>query len=128
VQQVNSNADKIHKTLGSIHAFALTRRPRPGTLPDVIQMMEIDVPTLRRRDVLVRVFASSINIDDIHVAEGTFCGRIPLGPRPSLSRPVTPGSDLAGIVIAIGDGVRSIRVGARRACPCIRVLYCAYSR
>jgi NADPH:quinone reductase-like Zn-dependent oxidoreductase len=55
--------------------------------------------------------ASSINIDDIHVAEGTFYGGVPIGPRPSPGRPVTPGSDVAGIAIAVGNDVRSIRVG-----------------
>ncbi len=59
----------------------------------------------------MRVLASSINIDDIHVAEGTFYGGIPLGPRPGPNRPVTPGSDLAGIAIAVGHDVHSIRVG-----------------
>jgi hypothetical protein len=33
-----------------------------------------------------------------HVAEGTFLGGIPIGPRPQIDRPVTPDSDLAGIV------------------------------
>lgn len=75
-------------------------------------MVEIPAPAaLRRREVLVKVLASSINIDDIHVAEGTFYGGIPLGARPQPKRPVTPGSDLAGIAIAIGEDVHSIRVG-----------------
>ncbi len=94
-----------------MRALALTRRPRPGTLPDVIQAVEIADPAPRAREVSVRVLASSINIDDIHVAEGTFYGGIPIGARPSPDRPVTPGSDLAGIIIGVGDGVRSVRVG-----------------
>ena len=94
-----------------MRALALTRRPTPGTLPDVIQMVEIADPAPRSREVIVRVLASSINIDDIHVAEGTFYGGIPIGARPRPDRPVTPGSDLAGIVIGVGDGVRSIHVG-----------------
>lgn len=94
-----------------MRALSLTRRPTPGTLPDVIQMLEIADPVPRNREVIVRVLASSINIDDIHVAEGTFYGGIPIGARPGPNRPVTPGSDLAGIVIGVGAGVRSIRVG-----------------
>jgi NADPH:quinone reductase-like Zn-dependent oxidoreductase len=74
-------------------------------------MAEIAAPAPGRREVVVRVLASTINIDDIHVAEGTFYGGIPIGARPSPNRPVTPGSDLAGTVIGVGDGVRSIRVG-----------------
>ena len=94
-----------------MRALALTRRPAPGTLPAVIQMLEIAGPAPRGRDVVVRVLASSINIDDIHVAEGTFYGGVPIGARPKPGRPVTPGSDLAGIVTGVGEGVRSIRVG-----------------
>jgi NADPH:quinone reductase-like Zn-dependent oxidoreductase len=73
-------------------------------------MVEAADAAPRKREVVVRVVASSINIDDIHVAEGTFYGGIPIGPRPRLDRPVTPGSDLAGIVTGVGEGVRSIRV------------------
>ena len=107
----DSHQNGPEETLGSIHALALIQRPKPGTLADVIQMMEIAAPLPRRREVLVRVMASTINIDDIHVAEGTFYGGIPLGLGPSPTRPVTPGSDLAGIAIAVGDDVRSIHVG-----------------
>jgi len=94
-----------------MRALALTRRPTPGHLPDFLQMSEIPDPVPRSREVIVKVLASTINIDDIHVAEGTFYGGIPIGARPSPNRPVTPGSDLAGIVVAVGSGVRSIRIG-----------------
>jgi NADPH:quinone reductase-like Zn-dependent oxidoreductase len=94
-----------------MRALTITRRPKPGTLSDVIQMGEVPEPAPRGREVLLRVLASSINIDDIHVAEGTFYGGIPIGARPRPNRPVTPGSDLAGIVIRIGDGVQSFRAG-----------------
>jgi NADPH:quinone reductase-like Zn-dependent oxidoreductase len=94
-----------------MRALAFTRRPAPGTLPEVAQMMDIPAPQPRRREALIRVFASTINIDDIHVAEGTFYGGIPLGARPRRNRPVTPGSDVAGIVIDVGPEVRSLHVG-----------------
>ena len=74
-------------------------------------MVEVPAPEPRSREAIVKVVASSINIDDIHVAEGTFYGGIPIGLRPSPNRPVTPGSDLAGVVVGVGDGVRSFRVG-----------------
>jgi NADPH:quinone reductase-like Zn-dependent oxidoreductase len=94
-----------------MRALTITRRPRPGTLADVIQMVELGEPVPRSREVLVKVLASSINIDDIHVAEGTFYGGIPIGARPRPNRPVTPGSDLAGVVISVGDRVQSFRAG-----------------
>jgi NADPH2:quinone reductase len=74
-------------------------------------MSEVPKPTLRARDVMVRVLASTINIDDIHIAEGTFYGGIPIGKRPRPSSPVTPGGDLAGVVTAIGKKVCSVHVG-----------------
>jgi NADPH:quinone reductase-like Zn-dependent oxidoreductase len=80
-------------------------------LPNVIQLMELPAPAPRNREAVVRVLASSINIDDIHVAEGTFYGGIPIGARPRPERPVVPGSDLAGIVVGVGNGVRSVRAG-----------------
>ena len=94
-----------------MRALVLTRRPAPGTLPDAIQMAELPVPVPKSREAIVRVMASSINIDDIHTAQGTFYGGIPIGARPRPDRPVTPGSDLAGIVTQVGGGVRSVRVG-----------------
>jgi NADPH:quinone reductase-like Zn-dependent oxidoreductase len=74
-------------------------------------MMEVDEPLPHPRDVLIRVMASTINIDDIHMAEGTFYGGIPISRRPQPDRPVIPGSDVAGIVVATGQGVRSVQVG-----------------
>jgi NADPH:quinone reductase-like Zn-dependent oxidoreductase len=100
---------RIHSN--RMRALALTRRPKPGTLPAVIQMIEMVEPAPRGREVVVKVLASSINIDDIHAAEGTFYGGIPIGATPRPNRPVTPGSDLAGIVTGVGDGVRSFQVG-----------------
>lgn len=92
-------------------ACALTRRPLPGTLPEALQLMEVDPPALHPRDVLIRVMASTINIDDIHLAERTFYGGIPLGRKPSRDRPVIPGSDVAGVVVAAGKSVQSLHIG-----------------
>jgi NADPH:quinone reductase-like Zn-dependent oxidoreductase len=91
--------------------LALTRRPDPGALLDVLEMVDVAQPVPGPREVLVKVHASTINIDDIHVAEGTFYGGIPMGKRPRRDRPVTPGSDLAGVVVAVGRDVRSIQIG-----------------
>jgi alcohol dehydrogenase len=102
---------EIEMDTRTMRAITFTRRPAPGTLPDVMQMAEVPVPAPRHREVAVQVLASSVNIDDIHAAEGTFYGGIPIGVRPRPNRPVTPGSDLAGVVVAVGDGVRSARLG-----------------
>ena len=52
-----------------------------------------------------------MNIDDIHLAEGTMFGGLALGPKPSLSKPYIPGIDVAGIIDAVGLGVKSLQVG-----------------
>jgi NADPH:quinone reductase-like Zn-dependent oxidoreductase len=76
-------------------------------------MIEVPEPSIRSRDVLIRVSASTINIDDIHFAEGTFYGGLPIGPRPKPHAPVIPGSDVAGVVVGVGHKVRSVQVGER---------------
>lgn len=74
-------------------------------------MLEIERPAPRPQEVLIQVRASSINIDDIHMAEGTFYGGLPISPRPRPDKPVIPGVDVAGTVIATGRNVRTIQVG-----------------
>ncbi len=91
--------------------MVLKQRPAPGTFPEVLEIETIADPVPGPREVVVGVKASTINIDDIHVAEGTFYGGIPIGRRPRPDRPRIPGSDLAGIVVAVGKEVRSVRVG-----------------
>jgi NADPH:quinone reductase-like Zn-dependent oxidoreductase len=111
LRQPNFNCSIYREWGQSVRALALTRRPAHGTLADAIHMVEVADPAPRNREVLVQVLASSINIDDIHVAEGTFYGGIPIGARPRPDRPVIPGSDLAGIVVGTGNRVRSFAIG-----------------
>jgi alcohol dehydrogenase len=109
---INIDDQRSKSRIEFVRAFVLNQRPpAPGTLPETLQMADVPEPVSRSRDVLVRVLASTINIDDIHIAEGTFFGGIPIGRNPRPGRPVTPGSDLAGIVAAVGKKVRSISVG-----------------
>ncbi len=69
--------------------------------PDSLVDVEVPVPTLRPRDVLVRVHAVSVNPVDVKV-------------RASLSRLQTPrilGFDAAGVVEAVGPEVSTLAVG-----------------
>ncbi len=92
-------------------AIVITRRPEIGGLFKAVQLADVPKPEPKRREVLVRVQASSINIDDLHVAEGTFFGGLPTGPKPSPAKPVIPGTDLSGIVIRIGPKITRFMVG-----------------
>ena len=67
-------------------AIVITRRPEIGGLSKAVQLAEVPKPEPKSREILVKVQASSINIDDLHVAEGTFFGGLPVGPKPSSCR------------------------------------------
>ena len=71
-----------------------------GSATQVLELGEVDVPTLRTDEVLVRVRAASVHPDVWHVVEG-----LPYVIRlfgNGLTRPkrLVPGSDLAGVVEA----------------------------
>jgi len=61
-----------------------------GELDSNLDMHEVSVPEPAQGQMLVRMRASSINIDDIHIAEGTFFGGMGKS-RASAAQPVTPG-------------------------------------
>jgi NADPH:quinone reductase-like Zn-dependent oxidoreductase len=79
--------------------------------PDVLRLAEIDVPEIGPGEVLVRVHAAAVNPYDWHMLRGD-----PLIARlmgMGLRRPKSPvaGIDAAGLVEAVGAGVRGLRPG-----------------
>jgi NADPH:quinone reductase-like Zn-dependent oxidoreductase len=78
--------------------------------PDALELRDVDVPTVRDGEVLVRVRAAGLNIGDWHLMRGIpYVMRIVFGLRRP-RRPI-PGMDLAGEVQAIGAGVTRLRPG-----------------
>jgi len=77
---------------------------------EVLQLKEIDTPPVGDAAALVRVHATSVNPADWHVISGTpFVARIAFGMfKPK--NPV-PGTDLAGVVEAVGKDVTKVRPG-----------------
>jgi NADPH:quinone reductase-like Zn-dependent oxidoreductase len=77
---------------------------------DDLKLEEVDVPTLERDHVLVRVRASSVNPLDWRIMRGEPYLARPLmgmrGPEPSVR-----GADVAGTVEAVGEGVTDFRPG-----------------
>jgi NADPH2:quinone reductase len=73
--------------------------------PDVIQIGKLPAPNPQAGEVVVKVMAASINPIDTYVRAGAVNM-----PRPS---PCITGSDLAGVVTAIGKDVRRFRPGDR---------------
>lgn len=73
--------------------------------PEVMRLEEAPEPRPGAGQVLMRVRAAGVNPVDTYVRAGLY------GYKPEL--PYTPGADAAGIVEAIGEGVRHITVGDR---------------
>ncbi|MEV0679396.1 NAD(P)-dependent alcohol dehydrogenase [Actinosynnema sp. NPDC050436] len=77
---------------------------------EVLELADVDTPTPRGGEVLVRVRAASLNYADWLFLTGTpYVLRLAAGVR----RPRRPvrGSDLAGVVEAVGPGVTGLRPG-----------------
>ncbi len=91
-------------------ALCYTRSLGIGEFESALEMHELSVPEPVQGQLLVRVYASSINIDDIHVAEGTFLGGM-IASRASVEQPTTPGVDIAGTVEKIGPDVTGFAAG-----------------
>lgn len=74
--------------------------------PSVLRLSpDLPVPKPGHRQVLIRVHACGVNPVETYIRSGTFYRKPPL--------PYTPGSDVAGVVEDVGDGVTAVKVGDR---------------
>ncbi len=73
--------------------------------PEVLALQEIPTPKPGPGEVLVHVHAAGVNPYDTYMRNGTYAVKPPL--------PYTPGSDAAGTVEAIGQGVLKVKPGDR---------------
>lgn len=72
--------------------------------PEVLTVIDIDVPAPGPGEVAVRVEAVGVNPLDLKLRAG-------LRPSPPITEPRRVGSDAAGVVTAVGDGVEGYRPG-----------------
>jgi NADPH2:quinone reductase len=72
---------------------------------EVLKLEEVPTPKPAAGQVLVRIHAAGVNPYDTYMRAGTYAIKPPL--------PYTPGSDGAGVVEAIGDGVKKLKPGDR---------------
>ena len=93
----------------------VTKRPHPGKVADELEIGELPIPELGPKEVLVRIHAAPLNIDDLHVAEGTFLGGLSViqSRKPTHLRPLVLGSDFAGVVERVGAQAAEFKVGDR---------------
>src|SRR5579863_9575875 len=73
--------------------------------PEVLKLEDVPTPKPSAGEVLVRVHAAGVNPYDTYMRAGTYAV------KPTL--PYTPGSDGAGVVEAVGDGVKKVKRGDR---------------
>ena len=73
--------------------------------PEVLRLEDVPDPQAGAGQVLVRVHAVGVNPVETYIRAGIYPVKPPL--------PYTPGTDAAGTVEAVGEGVKSVSVGDR---------------
>ena len=73
--------------------------------PEVLRLEDVEEPPVPKGHVRVRVAAAGLNFIEVYQRTGLY----------PLERPYTPGSEGAGAVVAVGEGVRELTVGDRVA-------------
>jgi NADPH2:quinone reductase len=72
---------------------------------DVVKFEDVPTPKPAAGQVLVRIHAAGVNPYDTYMRAGTYAVKPPL--------PYTPGSDAAGVIEALGEGVKKVKPGDR---------------
>lgn len=83
----------------------ISYRLSSATGPSGITKHTAPIPSPKTHEVLVRIHAASLNFRDFAVAHGLY-------PLPTKKEPIM-GSDMAGEVIEVGEGVTQWKVGDR---------------
>lgn len=73
--------------------------------PDALELVELPLPVCRPGEVLVRAGAIGAGGPDVLIRKGTYKWMPPL--------PAIPGSEMAGTITEVGEGVDAARVGQR---------------
>jgi NADPH:quinone reductase-like Zn-dependent oxidoreductase len=76
-----------------------------GGSVSALKHVELPVPTPAKDEVLIKVEAASVNSIDWQIQEGRFRFLFPS------KLPHTPGTDVAGEVVSLGPGVKTLAVG-----------------
>lgn len=79
--------------------------------PEVLRYEAVPMPELKPGEVLVGVHAVGLNPPDWYLRDGYERQQLPPELRPSIALPAIPGSDVSGVVEAVGAGVHGLSVG-----------------
>jgi len=71
--------------------------------PDVLRLVERPVPRPGSGEVLIRVAAAGVNRPDVLQRKG--------GYPPPPGAPSIPGLEIAGTIVAVGEGVDAVQIG-----------------
>lgn len=75
---------------------------------DALNWKELPTPAPKAGEVLIEIKAASLNFPDLLIVQNKYQMKPPL--------PFVPGSEYAGVVAAVGEGVKHLKVGDSVAC------------
>ena len=75
---------------------------------DALRWTELPTPAPKAGEVLIEIKAASLNFPDLLIVQNKYQMKPPL--------PFVPGSEYAGVVQAVGEGVENLQVGQAVAC------------
>jgi NADPH:quinone reductase len=84
---------------------------------DVLVLHDVSEPVAGPGQAVVRVEAAGVNFIDVYVREGRYPAQLPL----------VPGQEAAGTVVAVGDGVTTVKSGDRVAWCSVLGTYAEYA-
>ncbi len=88
---------------------------QPGG-PEVLQLVELPVPQPKNNEAVVKIAASGVNYIDVYLRDGTY--KAPM--------PYVAGQEGAGVVTAVGEQVKSLKLGDRVAWSGVLGSYAEY--
>jgi len=75
---------------------------------DALSWKELPTPTPKAGEVLIEIKAASLNFPDLLIVQNKYQMKPPL--------PFVPGSEYAGVIAAVGEGVQHLKAGDSVAC------------
>jgi alcohol dehydrogenase len=102
---------KCYSAANNMQAVGITEKPEIGKVVDKLKMLNVPAPRPVEGEIVVKIAASSMHIDEIFAVQGTALGRF-YGPKNvSNTNPYLIGSCAAGQIVGLGNGVKKFNIG-----------------